>query len=104
MELKTTPFKPEYAGKLNFYLSVVDDKLRHPTDNPSIGILLCKSKNKVVVEYAIRDINKPMGVAEYRLGEALPEHLRSTLPTVEQLEAELQRLEAPQEAEDESCE
>jgi predicted nuclease of restriction endonuclease-like (RecB) superfamily len=104
VELKTTPFKPEYAGKLNFYLSVVDDKLRHPTDNPSIGILLCKSKNKVVVEYAIRDINKPMGVAEYRLGEALPEHLRSTLPTVEQLEAELQRLEAPQEAEDESCE
>jgi hypothetical protein len=62
IELKNTKFKPEYTGKLNFYLSVVDDKLRHKDDNPSIGILLCKSKNKVAAEYAIRDISKPIGL------------------------------------------
>ncbi len=65
VELKSTDFKPEYAGKLNFYLSAVDDFLKHEDDNPSIGILLCKSKNKLKVEYALRDINKPIGVADY---------------------------------------
>jgi len=75
VELKTTEFKPEYAGKLNFYLSAVDDLLRHPQDNPTVGILLCKEKNRVVVEYALRDVSKPLGVAEYRLAQALPAEL-----------------------------
>ena len=86
---KNTKFKPEYTGKLNFYLSVVDDKLRHKDDNPSIGILLCKSKNKVAAEYAIRDISKPIGLAEYKLGEALPEQLKKSLPSIEDLEKEM---------------
>lgn len=89
IELKNTKFKPEYTGKLNFYLSVVDDKLRHKDDNPSIGILLCKSKNKVAAEYAIRDISKPIGLAEYKLGEALPEQLKKSLPSIEDLEKEM---------------
>lgn len=90
VELKAAEFKPEYAGKLNFYLSAVNDLLRHPQDNPTIGILLCKGRNRVIVEYALRDVHKPIGVAEYRLAQALPEHLKGSLPTVEQLEAELQ--------------
>lgn len=93
VELKTTEFKPEYAGKLNFYLSAVDDLLRHPHDNPTIGILLCKGKIRVIVEYALRDVHKPMGVAEYQLAKTLPEHFQGSLPTVEQLEAELTTVE-----------
>lgn len=93
VELKTTEFKPEYAGKLNFYLSASDDLLRHPQDNPTIGILLCKGKNRVVVEYALRDVHKPIGVAEYQLAKALPDSLKGSLPTVEQLEAELKTME-----------
>jgi predicted nuclease of restriction endonuclease-like (RecB) superfamily len=91
IELKTTDFKPEYAGKLNFYLSAVDDKLKHSSDNPSIGMLLCKTNNKLKVEYALRDINKPIGVAEYttKLLETLPKKLQSSLPTIEEIEAEL---------------
>jgi hypothetical protein len=65
IELKNTEFKPEYAGKLNFYLSAVDDMLKHKSDNPSIGILLCKERDKLTAEYALRDINKPIGVSEY---------------------------------------
>lgn len=93
VDLKMGSFKPEYAGKLNFYCSAVDDLLRHERDNPTIGILLCKSKNNVVVEYALRDVAKPLGVAEYRLAQALPEHLKGSLPTVEQLESELRSVE-----------
>lgn len=89
IELKAGPFKPEYAGKLNFYLSAVDAQLRHESDNPSIGLILCKDKNKLVAEYALKDIAKPVGVSEYRLVEAIPEELKTSLPTVEQLEAEL---------------
>ncbi|OPY51267.1 MAG: hypothetical protein A4E48_01633 [Methanosaeta sp. PtaU1.Bin060] len=89
IELKITEFKPEHAGKLNFYLSAADDLLRQPQDNSTIGILLCRGKNRVVVEYALRDVHKPIGVAEYRLAKALPESLKGSLPTVEQLEAEL---------------
>jgi predicted nuclease of restriction endonuclease-like (RecB) superfamily len=95
VELKTTEFKPEYAGKLNFYLSAVDDLLSHSQDNPTIGILLCKSKNRVVVEYALRSVQKPIGVAEYQLAKALPDKLKGNLPTVEQLEAELKAIETP---------
>jgi predicted nuclease of restriction endonuclease-like (RecB) superfamily len=89
IDLKLSDFIPEFAGKMNFYLSAVDDQLRHAVDEPSIGIILCKSRNKVLVEYALRDTSKPIGVAEYRLTQALPERLQSTLPTVEELEAEL---------------
>ena len=89
IEVKVTDFQPEFSGKMNFYLSTVDDLLRHPDDQPSIGMILCKSKNKVVAEYALRDIRKPVGIAEYRLTAALPKGLQGSLPTIEQLESEL---------------
>ena len=89
IELKVTEFKPEYAGKMNFYLSAVDDLLRHEQDQPSIGIILCKTKNKVVAEYALRDTQKPIGVSSFQLTESLPEKLQGSLPTIEELEAEL---------------
>ena len=88
-EIKSGPFRAEYAGKLNFYLSAVDDLFRHPNDQPSIGLILCRSKEGVVVEYALRDIGKPMGIAEFRLTESLPENLKSSLPSIEELESEL---------------
>ncbi len=93
IDLKTTPFKPEYAGKMNFYLSAVDDLLRHPDDKPSIGIILCKGKNRVVAEYALRDLAKPVGVSSYvtKLVESLPASLRGSLPSPKQLEAELKK-------------
>ncbi len=90
IELKIGEFAPEHVGKLNFYLSVVDDLIRDTDhDQPSIGILLCKTKNRVIAEYALRDLNKPMGVSSYRLRKALAEVMRGSLPTVEELEAEL---------------
>lgn len=93
IELKGAAFKPEYAGKINFYLSAVDDLIKRPHDNPSIGILLCKDKNKTEVEYALRDIKKPIGVASYEteIVKSLPENLKSSLPTVEEIEAEINR-------------
>ncbi|QQP98913.1 DUF1016 family protein [Lysobacter enzymogenes] len=84
-ELKMEEFKPEFAGKMNFYLSAVDDTLRHADDRPTIGIVLCKSRNRIVVEYALRDSLKPMGVAEYKLSAALPARLRKQLPTAADL-------------------
>ncbi|MGO8814891.1 MAG: PDDEXK nuclease domain-containing protein [Terriglobia bacterium] len=89
VELKAQDFKPEFSGKMNFYLSAIDDLLRHPDDQASIGIILCKSKNKVVAEYALRDLGKPVGISQYRFTEGLPKRLQESLPTVEQLEAEL---------------
>ena len=89
IDLKMGKFRPEHAGKLNFYLSAVDDLLRDPADAPAIGLLLCRGTDGLVVEYALRDIQKPIGVSNFRLTEALPAALRGTLPTVEQLEAEL---------------
>ncbi len=89
IELKAGKFKPEYAGKMNFYLSAVDDMLRSPGDNPSIGLILCRSKVGVVAEYALRDMTKPIGLAKYRLQDALPENLQTALPTIEEIEAEL---------------
>ena len=91
IDLKTKAFKPEYAGKMNFYLSAVDGSLRHPQDAPNIGIILCKNRNRFVAEYALKDINKPMGVAEWqtRLVQSLPEDLKGSLPTIEELEAGL---------------
>ena len=89
IELKIEDFKLEFAGKMNFYLSAVDDLLRHPSDQPSIGLILCKSKDQIIVEYALRDTAKPMGIAEFRLFEKLPENLKKSLPSIEDLEAEL---------------
>jgi hypothetical protein len=86
IELKTGKFKPEYAGKLNFYLSAIDDTLKHETDNPSIGILLCKERDKLTAEYALRDINKPIGVSEYHLSDFVPHELADTLPSAEDIE------------------
>jgi predicted nuclease of restriction endonuclease-like (RecB) superfamily len=89
LDLKVEEFKPEHAGKMNFYLSAVDDRLRHADDRPSIGLILCRGRDAVVVEYALRDTRKPMGVAEYRFGPALPERLRDDLPTAAELEARM---------------
>ncbi len=89
VDLKTGDFKPEYAGKMNFYCSVVDDQLRHPQDAPTIGLILCQTKDRILAEYALRDINKPIGVADYELTRALPAALASSLPSIEDIEAEL---------------
>ena len=92
-----TPFKPEYAGKMNFYLAAVDDMLRHPDDKPSIGLILCKAKNRIIVEYALRNTMTPMGISEFRHLEKLPEQLKGTLPTIEEIEAELGKPVEPSE-------
>ncbi|MCC6367685.1 MAG: DUF1016 family protein [Bryobacterales bacterium] len=89
IDLKMTAFKPEFAGKMNFYLSAVDDMLRHSDDKPSIGLILRKGKSGLVAEYALRDIGKPLGISEFRHLEKLPEQLKGTLPTIEEIEAEL---------------
>lgn len=89
IDLKKGPFKAEYAGKMNFYCNVVDDRLRHPADRPTIGLILCQDKNRLVAEYALRGVNKAIGVSEYQLTRALPKNLRSNLPTIEQIETEL---------------
>ena len=89
IELKSGKFRPEYAGKLNFYLSAIDSQLKHPTDNATIGLILCKHKDKVEAEYALRDIQKPIGISEYLLTQNLPENFKNQLPTVEQLENQL---------------
>ena len=93
VELKATSFKPEHAGKLSFYTSAIDGELKSSDDNPTIGILICKSKNDTVVEYALRDINKPLGISEYQLTEILPKEYKSSLPSIEEIEAKLDELE-----------
>ena len=92
IELKVDKFKPEYAGKLNFYISAVDSQVRTEADGPTLGILICKSKSDIKVEYSLRDLSKPIGVSEYQITENLPDDLRSSLPTIEQIEAELGEL------------
>lgn len=89
VELKKGDFKPEYAGKMNFYCSAVDDLLRHPGDAPTLGLILCQEKDRILAEYALRDIHKPIGIADYELTRALPAELASSLPSIESLEAEL---------------
>jgi hypothetical protein len=89
VELKTVDFEPEFAGTLNFYLKAVDAQLRQDGDAPAIGLLLCKSKDRLVAEYALSDIQKPMGLATYSLSHTLPENLQGKLPSIEQLEQEL---------------
>jgi hypothetical protein len=93
VELKNRKFIPEYAGKLNFYLSAVDSLLKRDDDQPSIGLLLCRDKNNIEVEFALRDMNKPMGVSEYTLVETLPDNLKGALPTIEEIEQDLQLLQ-----------
>ncbi|WP_457356054.1 PDDEXK nuclease domain-containing protein [Roseateles sp. P5_D6] len=96
IELKGGKFKPEHLGQLGFYLTAVDAQVKHPQDGPTIGLLLCKSKNKVVAEYALRDKAQPLGVAEYQLVESLPPELLSSLPSIEQIERELAGADAPE--------
>ena len=91
IELKTGEFKPEYAGQLNFYLSAVDGILKKDNDNPSIGLLLCKSKNALVAEYALKDMSKPIGVSEYKVTSELPEALSKQLPSVEDIQKHIKR-------------
>lgn len=92
IELKTGPFKPEWAGKLNFYLSAVDDLLRTGPDGPTIGLLLCESHNSPIAEYALRDIAKPIGVSTYRVTRQLPEPLQAEVPSIEDLQEVVEKL------------
>lgn len=89
IELKRGEFHPKDAGQLNFYLSAVDDILKSPHDNPTLGLLLCEKKDRVIAEYALRDVNKPMGISEYELAKTLPKEIRRDLPTIAEIEAEL---------------
>lgn len=95
IDLKMTEFKPEYSGKMNFYVAAVDDVLRHADDQPTIGIVLCKSRNKTVIEYALRDMSQAIGVSTYHLGDTLPTNLRANLPSAEQLQRELEAVTLP---------
>lgn len=90
IELKAGPFKPEHLGQLGFYLTAVDRQVKAEKDNSTIGLLLCKSKNKVVAEYALGDKTQPMGIAEFKLLESLPEPLQTNLPSIKQIEEELE--------------
>lgn len=91
VELKATPFKPEYMGQLNFYINVVDETLRGEQDNKTIGLLLCNGGDKVVAQYALSGYDQPIGVSDYQLSKAIPENLKSALPTVEEVEEEINR-------------
>ncbi len=93
LDLKIGEFFPEYVGKMQFYLAVLDDKIRLDDENASIGIILCKSKDKTIVEYALRESNKPIGVAAYRIISTLPQELKGQLPTPEQITELLEKLE-----------
>ncbi|PHS40058.1 MAG: hypothetical protein COB07_04900 [Sulfurovum sp.] len=90
IELKNVAFKPEFAEKLDFYLSVVDDLVKSETDNPTIRLILCKTKNKVEAEYSLRDINKPIGISEYQISESIPDILKSKLPSIKEIEEEFE--------------
>ncbi len=89
IDLKATAFEPEFVGKMNFYLSAVDDLLRHPDDKPSVGLIICKTKDRIVAEYALRNTTTPIGISEYELAEGLPADLKGSLPSIEELESEL---------------
>jgi hypothetical protein len=89
VELKATDFEPEHTGQLNFYIKAVDEQLRKDGDQPTIGMLLCKSRDRLVAEYALSDINKPIGVSEYQITQSLPKEFETSLPTVAEIEAEL---------------
>ena len=86
VELKTVEFEPEFAGKLSFYLSAIDGELKTEQDNPTIGLLLCKGKDKIVAEYALKDVNKPMGISNYKLSNEISDDLQKNLPTIEDIQ------------------
>ena len=88
-KLKKGDFKSEYAGKINFYCNVIDDKLKHETDNQTIGLILCQNKKKILAEYSLRGIDKPVGILEYKLTRVLPKKWKSVLPTIKEIEKEL---------------
>ena len=92
VELKATPFRPEYTGQLNFYINVVNDKLKGEYDNKTIGLLLCRGKDEIMAQYALEGYNQPIGVSDYQLSKAIPEELKSALPTIEEVEQELTQL------------
>ena len=92
IDLKKGDFKPEYAGKMNFYCSVIDDILKHESDQPTIGMILCENKNKIVAEYTLKGIEKPIGVSEYELTKSLPDNFKSLLPSIEEIENELSNI------------
>ncbi len=98
IDLKVSPFKAEYAGKMNFYLNAVDDRMKHESDQRSIGLILCEEKNKIVAEYALRGMDKAIGISDYQLTRALPKKLQSALPSIEQLEKELSQTKPAQKA------
>jgi hypothetical protein len=89
IDLKKGSFRAEYAGKMNFYCNVVDDRLRHPADQRTIGLILCQEKNRLVAEYALKGVDKAIGISEYRLTRTLPKRFRSSLPSIAEIEAEL---------------
>jgi predicted nuclease of restriction endonuclease-like (RecB) superfamily len=93
IELKNKDFEPEFAGKLNFYLTLIDKTMKRSNENPTIGILLCRGKDNLEVEYALQDIHKPMGVSEFKLEKVLPDNLKSSLPSIEELEDELRKMD-----------
>ncbi|WP_315875463.1 PDDEXK nuclease domain-containing protein [Acaryochloris marina] len=92
IELKMTAFKPEYSGKMNFYVAAVDDLLRSPGDQPTIGLILCKSKNQTIIEYSLRDMNQAIGVSTYHLGDQLPLSVQDKLPPIEVLQEQLEQI------------
>ena len=98
IDLKKGKFKPEYAGKLNFYCNVINDRLKHPTDQPTIGLILCQTRDRLLAEYSFSGIDKPIGISTYELTRALPQGLKSALPTIEQIEAELGEAVSPKRA------
>lgn len=93
VELKVTDFIPEFAGKLSFYISVINDTMKHSSDNPTIGLLICKNKNNYIVEYSLKDINQPIGVSEYQLSKLVPKDFVGSLPSIEEIEKELEKME-----------
>jgi RecB family endonuclease NucS len=90
VELKTVKFEPSQLGQLGFYVTAVNEQLRHPSDNETIGLLICKTKDKVVAEYALKNAAQPLGISEYQLSRLLPDEIKSSLPTIEEIEAELE--------------
>ncbi|MBM4310635.1 MAG: DUF1016 domain-containing protein [Deltaproteobacteria bacterium] len=94
IEIKAGRFKPDHLGQIGFYMKAVDRQFKQPHDAPTIGLLLCKSKNKVVAEYALHDHSKPIGIAQYQLTQCMPEELKTSLPSIEQIEKELKSRDA----------
>ena len=91
IDLKIGKFLPEYAGKMNFYCNLVDAQLKHETDNPTIGLILCQNENRIIAEYTLKDMQKPIGIAEYEIPNLIPTELKSSLPSIEEIETELSK-------------